>query len=123
MTLEIEVWLRGTNHGSTDTVEVALATPRQWTENDVRLLLEELLRAIDRAKNPEADRNRPVILRGFNWIVSPFEDRGVLVQLEIQLGAAAAGPFDIDPGELEALIGRVLAQGRADAPPPSPRVH
>jgi hypothetical protein len=123
MHLEVEVWLRNDDFAVTDTVEVSIAEPAAWTDEDVRVLLGELLRAIDRAKHPGADRDRPVFLRGFNWIVSPFEDRGVLVSLEIQLGAAAAGPFAIDQAQLEAMITRVVTQARAEATPPAPRVH
>jgi hypothetical protein len=123
MRLELEVWLRNNDFAVTDAVDVPIAPPAAWTDDDVRVLLGELLRAIDRAKHPDADRNRPVFLRGFNWIVSPFEDRGVLVSLEIQLGAAAAGPFPIDQGQLEAMITRVVAQARTETAPSTPRVH
>ena len=123
MLLEIEVWLRNNDFALTDAVEVSIAEPAAWTDEDVRVLLGELLRAIDRAKNPDVDRDRPVFLRGFNWIVSPFEDRGVLVSLEIQLGAAAAGPFDVDQGQLEASIARVVAHGRPEVAGEAPRVH
>ena len=123
MLLEIEVWLRNNDFAVTDAVEVSIGEPAAWTDEDVRVLLGELLRAIDRAKNPDADRDRPVFLRGFNWIVSPFEDRGVLVSLEIQMGAAAAGPFDVDQGQLEASITRVVAQGRPEVAGEAPRVH
>ena len=123
MRLELEVWLRNNDFAVTDTVDVPIADPAAWTDEDVRLLLGELLRAIDRAKHPEADRERPVFLRGFNWIVSPFEGRGVLVSLEIQLGAAAAGPFAIDQHQLEAMITRVVTQARSEASPAPPRVH
>jgi hypothetical protein len=64
-----------------------------------------------------------VFLRGFNWIVSPFEDRGVLVSLEIQLGAAAAGPFAVDQAQLEAMITRVVAQQRRQVASEASRVH
>src|SRR5215204_5250164 len=123
MHLEIEVWLRNNDFAITDAVDVPIADPAAWTDDDVRVLLGELLRAIDRAKHPGADRERPVFLRGFNWIVSPFENRGVLVSLEIQLGAAAAGPFAVDQGRLEAMITRVVNQARAEAPPAPARVH
>ncbi len=123
MLLEIEVWLRNNDFAVTDAVEVSIAEPAAWTDEDVRVLLGELLRAIDRAKNPDVDRDRPVFLRGFNWIVSPFEDRGVLVSLEIQSGAAAAGPFDVDQRQLEARITRVVAQGRPEGAGEAPRVH
>jgi hypothetical protein len=123
MRLEIEVWLRNNDFAVTDAVEVPIGEPAAWTDEDVRVLLGELLRAIDRARHPDADRARPVFLRGFNWIVSPFEDRGVLVSLEIQLGAAAAGPFDVDGTQLEAMIGRVVAQARPEGAGEAPRVH
>ena len=112
MQLEIEVWLRGSDFATTFAVDAAIPDPAGWTDGDVRLVLEELLRAIERAKHPDADPQRPVVLRGFNWIVSEFEGRGLLVSLEIQLGAAAAGPFAIDKAELEAMITRVLADAR-----------
>lgn len=114
--LEIEVWLRGNDFASTDTVDVPLPEPKAWTDPDVKRLLEELLRAIERAKSPEADRTRPIVLRGFNWIVSPFENRGLLVSVEIQLGAAAAGPFDIDQQQLEGMITRAIAGVATRAP-------
>jgi hypothetical protein len=122
MHLELEVWLRNDDFARTDIVDVPLAAPDAWTDDDVRLLLVELLRGIDRAKHPDVERDRPVYLRGFNWIVSPFEGRGVLVTVEIQLGAAAAGPFPIAQDRLEAMIVRVVAQSRADAEA-TPRVH
>ena len=116
MRLDIEVWLRGNDFATTDVVDAPLASPPHWTDEDVRRLLEELLRAIERARHPEAERDRPVALRGFSWIVSPFEDGGYTVAVEIQLGAAAAGPFEIDQPTVEQAIGRVMAADRAKAP-------
>lgn len=116
MQIEIEVWLRGNDFATTDFVEAPLAAPDRWTDQDVRTLLQELLRAIERARHPEADRDRPVALRGFSWIVSPFESGGYTVAVEIQLGAAAAGPFPIDQPALEQAIGRVMAADRAKGP-------
>jgi hypothetical protein len=116
MQVEIEVWLRGSDFATTEVVEVPLAAPDRWTDQDVRRLLEELLRAIDRAQHPEADRDRPVALRGFSWIVSPFESGGYTVAVEIQLGAAAAGPFSVDQPALEKAIGRVMAADRVKGP-------
>jgi hypothetical protein len=116
MRLEIEVWLRGNDFAVTDTVDTSLPAPDAWSDDDVRLLLKELLRAIDRAKHPDADRDRPVALRGFSWIVSPFESGGYTVAVEIQLGAAAAGPFSVDQPALEKAIGRVMAADRVKGP-------
>jgi hypothetical protein len=123
MQLDIEVWLRGTDSATTQAVEVAVGEPAAWTDADVRTLLEELLRAIDRQKNPDADPHRAVTLRGFNWIVSPFEGKGLLVSVEIQLGAAAAGPFAIAQAELESMITRVVAEARSGHPAPARSVH
>src|SRR5262249_24721744 len=106
---------------TTDVVDVPVADGAAWTDTDVSLVLKELLRSIDRAKHPEADRNRPVALRGFSWIVSPFEGGGHTIAVEIQLGAAAAGPFPLPQSQLETMITRVVAGDRAGVT--SPSVH
>jgi hypothetical protein len=123
MRLEIEVWLRGNDFAVTDTVDTSLPAPDAWSDDDVRLLLKELLRAIDRAKHPDADRDRPVALRGFSWIVSPFEGGGFTVAVEIQLGASAAGPFVVDSDRLEQAIARVVAEERLGGPGRTATVH
>lgn len=122
MRLEIEVWLRGNDYATTDVVDAPLGPPRGWADDDVRVLLKELLRAVERAKCPDADRARAVTLRGFSWIVSAFEKGGFTVAVEIQIGAAAAGPFDVDQAELEATITRVMAADRWPRPE-TPVVH
>ena len=123
MRLEIEVWLRGNDFATTDVVDVPVPDAVVWTDADVSVVLKELLRSIDRAKNPEADRHRPVALRGFNWIVSPFEGGGFTIAVEIQLGAAAAGPFPLAQAQLEAMITRVVAGDRVGSVAASPSVH
>ena len=55
-------------------------------------------------------------MRGFSWIVNPFEGGGVVIALELTLGAVVAGPFDIAEGDLTARIQRVMAAGRASMP-------
>jgi hypothetical protein len=52
-----------------------------------------------------------VALRGFSWIVNPF-DNGVVIALEMSLGAAIAGPFDIAERDLTAMITRVMTAAR-----------
>jgi hypothetical protein len=44
-----------------------------------------------------------------SWIVNPFEDGGVVIAIEIPMGAAIAGPFDIEQAVLERMVARVLA--------------
>jgi len=63
---------------------------------------------MDRAKNPEAPADRPVGLRGFSWIVNPFESGGVVIALEMTLGAVVAGPFDVPESALTGMIQRVI---------------
>jgi hypothetical protein len=52
--------------------------------------------------------------------VNPFESGGVVIAIEIAMGAAVTGPFDIDKAALESMITRVLARASA---PPSATVH
>ena len=106
MTFNVDVWLRGDHHATTDQLESR--EPRAWTDEDVRGVLTGMLRAMDRRKNP-GEGDRQISLRGLSWIVNPYEEGGVVIALEITLGAAIAGPFDIEKARLEAMIGRVLA--------------
>ena len=119
MTVSVDVWLRGTEHATTTTIDGLSREPSAWTDEDVRLVLEAMLRAMDRVKRPgEADRE--ISLRGLSWIVNPYEEGGVVIAIEITLGAAIAGPFEIDKATLEAMITRVMAP---PVVPPSTTVH
>lgn len=109
MTFDVEVVLRERNEAVTERLEQA-GEPRMWTERDVEAVLKNILLAIDRAKNPTAT-DRYVALRGFSWIVEPTRD-GVVIAIEIPMGAAVAGPFDIPQPELDRLITHVLAAAR-----------
>jgi len=113
MRLEIEVWLRGNDFATTELVDVPVGDAETWTDGDVELVLKALLRSIDKVKHPDAEPDRPVALRGFSWIVSPFEGGGHTIAVEIQLGASAAGPFAIAQARLEQMIARVMAGQRA----------
>ena len=109
MEFQVDVWLRGTDFARTQTISGVSLDPAAWTDRDVSMLLKEMLLAIHRAKNPGAS-DTPVFLRGFSWIVNPFEENGVVVAIEIQTGAAVAGPFGIDKKQLEDMISRAIAQ-------------
>jgi hypothetical protein len=115
----VDIWLRGTEIATTETIEGIARPPHAWTDDDVRLVLEGMLRAMDRRKRP-GEAAREISLRGLSWIVNPYEDGGVVIAIEITLGAAIAGPFEIEKAALEAMITRVLAPPVA---PPSPTVH
>ena len=107
MSVEVDVWVRGSLHAETYEIESLPSDPNEWDEHDVRQLLSEMLLALEREKNPGGDRP-PVTLRGFSWIVSPYES-GVLVHIEMQMGTASAGPIAIDQQRLTAMMTRVMA--------------
>lgn len=119
MTVSVDVWLRGQDFATTQTIEGVVHEPPGWTDDDVRTVLHGMLLAMHRLKHPE-DAERSVALRGLSWIVNPYEDGGVVIAIEITMGAAIAGPFDIDQPALESMIARVLA---SPAPASSPTVH
>jgi hypothetical protein len=113
MEFSVDIWLRGDNHATTATVATVAREPKAWTDGDVVAVLEGMLRSLDRAKHPAADPQRPIALRGFSWIVNPYETGGVRIALELTLGAVVAGPFDIPERDLSAMIHRVIEAQRA----------
>jgi hypothetical protein len=108
MDIQLDIWLRGDNHATTAVIAPVPRGPSAWTDADIVAVLEGMLRALERAKHPEATPDRPVVLRGFSWIVSPFETGGVVIAIELTLGAVVAGPFDVPESELSARIERVV---------------
>jgi hypothetical protein len=117
-TVPVEICLKGDDFATNESIPGIPREPRTWTDADVRLVLEGMLQAMHRKKHPKA-ADQSVALRGISWIVNPYEDGGVVIAIEITLGVAVAGPFDIDQERLEAMIGRVLAS----PVPSSSRVH
>ncbi len=123
MTLSVDIWLRGDHHATTLPLPPLEREPRAWTETDVAGVLTGMLRAMDQASNPGADTSRPIALRGFSWIVTPFEAGGVVIALELSLGAAVAGPFDIEERDLTRLIQRAVDAARATPSAGGATVH
>ncbi len=115
MQFSLDIWVRGDNHATTAHIAPVPRAPQDWTDEDVAAVLAEMLRALDRARHPETDPERPVALRGFSWIVNPYEG-GVLIALELSIGAVVAGPFPLVERELSARIARVVESARASAP-------
>lgn len=116
MIYDIEIVLRDRETAVAERLEHD-GDPSDWTELDVDAVLKSMLLAIDRVKNPGSNE-RHVALRGFSWIVEPT-DGGVVIALEIPMGAAVAGPFDIPQQRLDSLISRVIAT----AGPARPVIH
>ncbi|MEQ1573441.1 MAG: hypothetical protein ABL993_04265 [Vicinamibacterales bacterium] len=112
MEFSVDIWLRGDNHATTEVIAPVGPEPRAWTDLEVAAVLAGMLRALERARSPDSAPDRPIALRGFSWIVNPFENGGVVIALELTLGAVVAGPFDIPEKELTAMIARVVAAER-----------
>ena len=112
--LQVDVWLRGTDFAKTQNICGVSMDPSSWTDHDVSKLLKAMLLAIYRAKNPEST-DSTVYLRGFSWIVNPYEEGGVVVAIEIQAGAAVSGPFNIDKQQLEDMVTRAIAKNATPA--------
>jgi hypothetical protein len=119
MKIPVDVWLRGTDDAQTTMFDGPARPPAEWTDEDVQLVLGAMLRAMHRQKHPEGD-DRAIALRSLSWIVNPYEEGGVVIAIEITLGAAIAGPFDVDQAALEAKITRALLPRGA---PTSTSVH
>jgi hypothetical protein len=119
MKIPVDVWLRGTDTARSTSFDGPERAPAEWTEEDVQLVLGGMLREMHRHKYPEGDI-ATIALRSLSWIVNPYDEGGVVIALEITLGAAIAGPFDVDLASLEALINRALAARMA---PVSNSVH
>ena len=108
MKVSVDIWLRGTDFATTESIEGVSHAPGAWTDDDVRTVLQGMMRAMDRRQRP-GESDREIALRGLSWIVNPYEEGGVVIAIEITTGAAIAGPFDIDKNALEGMIARVLA--------------
>ena len=118
MEFDIEIVLREQNVAKTVRLEYPVETSA-WSDADVDAVLKQILLAIDHAKNPSASA-RFVALRGFSWIVEPVGGQ-VVIAIEIPMGAAVAGPFDIEQARLDAMIRRAIAA--ASLPAAGPTIH
>ena len=110
MTFDVEVLLKGTDEVVTEAVTYDGPDPAGWTDTDVREVLLATLRVFDRVNSGDGASPSEVSLRGLSWIVTEV-DAGVAIAIEIQSGAIAAGPFDLDSDELTQMIARVIAAG------------
>jgi hypothetical protein len=123
MTYTVEVLLRETDRVVSETVTREEDSPAGWSEADVIGVLEGMLQAVARAKDP-GDSDPTVALRGLSWIVNSVPT-GVVIAIEIPSGAVVAGPFAIPQDRLHAMVGSVLSRSAMGAPSsPAPgRVH
>ena len=115
-TFDVEIVLKGRDSAVKEALMVPHGDPGHWDEGAVYDALVEILRAIDRAENPNAPRDRAVTLTGFSWIVEPVGE-DVVIAIEIPMGAAVAGPFRMPQSKLDALIGNVIRLERQKASP------
>jgi hypothetical protein len=120
MTFDVEIVLKGRDSAVTQALTIPHGEPASWGDEAVRDALVSILRAIDRVGHPDIESDRGVVLRGFSWIVEP-SGSGVVLAIEIPMGAAVAGPFAIGQRELDAMIARVIRGAGAGSG--SPTVH
>jgi hypothetical protein len=104
--IDVEVWVRGRQDATTERITGIENDPMAWTDEDVRILLEGMLLALQRTNDPKSEPP-PVTLRGFSWIVSPMGE-GVLLHVEMQLGTVSAGPFAMAEDRLTDMVSRVI---------------
>src|SRR5262249_33254252 len=64
MTIHVDVWLRGDNHATTESIDSVAREPRAWGDDDVRLVLEGMLRAMHRLKHAGSpgEADQPIAL-------------------------------------------------------------
>jgi len=105
--IDVEVWVRGRQDATTEHISGIGDDATAWTDDDVKTLLEGMLLALQRTNDPAAEPP-PVTLRGFSWIVSPTDEGGMLLHVEMQLGTVSAGPFAIAEDRLTEMVSRVL---------------
>ena len=117
MKFPVEIVLKGSDSGVTESVEIPHGEPATWDDPAVYDALVAILRAIGRVENPATASSRQVVLQGFSWIVEPTSDGQVVIAIEIPMGAAVAGPFAIGHSELDAMITRVLKAERQTLAP------
>jgi len=122
MSFQVDVWLRSSEAATTRTIDAVERAPTAWDDDDVRRVLEGMLQAIHQLKHP-TEVAPLVALRGISWIVNTYEEGGVVIAIEITLGAAVAGPFDVDKDVLEARITRVMRQQTVPVPSSSTTIH
>jgi hypothetical protein len=110
--IDVEVWVRGRQDATTERIAGVEGDASEWSDEDVKTLLEGMLLALQRSKDP-AGEPPPITLRGFSWIVSPAEGGGVLLHVEMQLGTVSAGPFTVDEIWLTDMVSRVIGGPKA----------
>ena len=63
MTVSVDVWLRGTEHATTTNIDGLSREPSAWTDQDVRFVLEGMLRVMAQLRQPGKDP-QTIALRG-----------------------------------------------------------
>lgn len=109
--IDVEVWVRGRQDATTERIAGIEGDAKAWTDDEVKILIEGMLLALQRTNDPAGDPP-PVTLRGFSWIVSPADEGGVLLHVEMQLGTVSAGPFAIAEERLTEMVSRVIGGPR-----------
>ncbi len=109
--IDVEVWVRGRQDATTERIAGIENDAGSWSDDEVKTLLEGMLLALQRTNDPSGDPP-PITFRGFSWIVSPADEGGVLLHVEMQLGTVSAGPFVVAEDRLTTMVSRVIGGPR-----------
>ena len=114
LTFPVDIWLRAEENAATRSITGLTREPRDWVDDDVKAMLEGMLLEMHRLKYPEQEE-RPIALRSLSWIVNPYEEGGVVVAIEITLGAGdRVNAWKVN-AQWNAELGRFAAIRTADA--------
>ena len=104
--IDVEVWVRGRQDATTERIDRYRDDAGTWTDDDVKMLLEGMLLALQRTNDPAGDPP-PVTLRGFSWIVSPERGRRAAARRDAT-GHGKRRPVHIDERRLTDMVSRVI---------------
>ena len=116
--VSVDICLRGNDFATTESIEGVTREPGAWTDEDVRTVLEGMLRAMDRSKRPgEADRE--IIAAGPELDRQSVRGGWRRDRDRDHARRRGCGAVRHRQGQAREMIGRVLAP----AAPPSASIH
>ena len=110
MTFDVEIVLRESDYAVTERLPIreTAVEAGPMDRSGRGDLLKEMLLAIDRVKNPA--RGKPLCRAPwFQLDRRANAEGGVVIAIEIPMGAVVAGPFAIEQAALDRMINRVIA--------------
>ena len=72
MNAPVDIWLRGTDSATTAMIEGVKNAPRAWTDDDVRGVLEAMLKTMNRLKHPTGPDHPGRIKDGAHSVLTKY---------------------------------------------------